>query len=89
MTDYTDEEIVQRAKHAERLMGDELLLEAKQRCEELFTREWRASTDEKVQFRAWSKMDALTEVWRVLEAIVREGEYTEEKERLATTRGRR
>lgn len=89
MTDYTDEEVVKRAQHAERLLADELLTEARDRCEQMFTDQWKLSTDEKVQYLAWAKVQALKEVWRVLEGIMREGEYIAEKQRLAEQKGGR
>ena len=79
MTEYTDEQIVQRKQHAQRLLDDELLAESFDRCEEAFTNEWKNSAEEGVQQKAWAKMNALKEVRRLLEQVVNDGDWVEEK----------
>ena len=72
----TPDQQIQRARESKRLLEDGLLAEAFERAEANFIQQWLGTAPKDVQIReaAYSKVQALAEVQRVLRSIISDGE---------------
>lgn len=64
---------VDRSRHAEQLLGDEVLQDAFAEVERLFVKQWREGQNPMIREAAWHQLHALGELQRVLRSVVDRG----------------
>ena len=79
MTEFTDEELVLRAKEATRLLEDPLLKEAFVDLEKHYIDIWKASTDPDERGEIWVKLQVLLDLIGDLRMIIENGEWITEQ----------
>jgi hypothetical protein len=78
---HTTDELIERARIARRLLDEPVLAEAMDEAERTFVVQWLEATKPELREAAWAKVHALTEVQRVLRAIIADGEHAELRRR--------
>lgn len=79
MAELTDQQILERAEHAKRILDDELFAETVLMAEEAVVARWRMSSDTETREEAWHELQGLQRVMQMLRGMFDDADFLKDQ----------